>query len=52
MLNSESKSKLNNIISRASKLPLHHQLYDVLRGRIRSGEWIEGADDSHRAGDD
>jgi GntR family transcriptional regulator len=42
MLNSESKSRLQNIITRASKLPLHHQLYDLLRGKIRSGEWIEG----------
>lgn len=42
MLNSESKSRLPNIISRANKLPLHHQLYDLLRGKIRSGEWKEG----------
>jgi GntR family transcriptional regulator len=42
MLNSNSKSRLPNLITRASKLPLHHQLYDLLRGKIRSGEWIEG----------
>lgn len=42
MLNSEGQSRFPNLISRASKLPLHHQLYDLLRGKIRSGEWIEG----------
>ena len=42
MLNSNSKSMLPDVINRASKLPLHQQLYDFLRGKIRSGEWKEG----------
>jgi GntR family transcriptional regulator len=42
MLNSNSKSMLPDVINRASKLPLHQQLYDFLRGKIRSGEWTEG----------
>jgi len=42
MLKSDSKLWSPNLITRASKLPLHHQLYDLLRGKIRSGEWVEG----------
>ena len=42
MLNSNSKSMLPDVVNRASKLPLHQQLYDFLRGKIRSGEWKEG----------
>lgn len=29
-------------ISRLSKIPLHHQLYEILRTRILSGEWKPG----------
>jgi GntR family transcriptional regulator len=42
MFNGGSKSGLSNLISRANKLPLHHQLYDLLRAKIRDGEWKEG----------
>jgi len=42
MLNIVGKSGLPNVITRTSKLPLHHQLYDLLRGMIRSGDWKEG----------
>jgi GntR family transcriptional regulator len=42
MVNGDSKSRFPNFITRTSRLPLHHQLYDLLRGKIRSGEWKEG----------
>jgi GntR family transcriptional regulator len=29
-------------IDRTSKLPLYHQLYEILRGKIRRGEWKPG----------
>jgi GntR family transcriptional regulator len=29
-------------IDRASKLPLYHQLYEILRSNIRSGDWLPG----------
>jgi len=41
MLNRNGNSMLPNVISRTSKLPLHQQLYDFLRAKIRSGEWKE-----------
>jgi GntR family transcriptional regulator len=41
MLNSSGKSMLRDVINRANKLPLHQQLYDLLRAKIRSGEWKE-----------
>lgn len=31
-----------DVINRSSKLPLHQQLYDLLRAKIRSGAWQEG----------
>jgi GntR family transcriptional regulator len=36
------RSMLPDKINRASKLPLHQQLYNLLRAKIRSGEWEEG----------
>ena len=42
MLNRNINSALPNMINRSSKLPLHQQLYDLLRAKILSGEWKEG----------
>ena len=42
MPNGDGLSMLPNVINRSSKLPLHQQLYDLLRAKIRSGEWEEG----------
>jgi len=33
---------INENINRTSKLPLYHQLYEILRGKISSGEWQPG----------
>jgi GntR family transcriptional regulator len=32
----------NQLLDRVSKLPLYQQLYEILRGRIRAGEWRPG----------
>jgi GntR family transcriptional regulator len=42
MLNRNAGSMFPDGINRANKLPLHQQLYDVLRSKIRSGEWKIG----------
>jgi GntR family transcriptional regulator len=42
MPNREAKPGRPDAVNRASKLPLHQQVYDVLHAKIRSGEWKEG----------
>jgi GntR family transcriptional regulator len=35
-------SPTTQLLDRESKLPLYHQLYEILRGRITAGEWRPG----------
>jgi GntR family transcriptional regulator len=43
VLSHDFKLVIPDMITRTSKVPLHQQLYLLLRGKIRSGEWAQGA---------